>query len=343
MKAARLPVELSPGEVLLQWCHPRLLHRLVLAARAARGWMLLGGLMGAGLLVCTTWGLGWLHPALGPVGFGIGVVLTLLGWVVPFVGSLVMRPAFPWWVTSRRLVIGGTARPRIVALAALDDVELGPAWVVTAVVGGERVRLRPVYAASELWGALLLGRALAEEAFPPVDADAPAPTVGDVVCWNGEGRAGTTRSLGVLVLRKDRVAWVPSQATTLAGRLVSFAGVLAGGAVGLNVRTLRPDPPIQPLLYRLVRVATPGDFDLAIATLARAWGGFVVGTDGVEVSSRAAGDDVSVAVGGGRYRAPRVRHPAWPAIRQAWAAVDRRAPLPPSRVGTSLHAPAAGP
>ncbi|MEQ1572272.1 MAG: hypothetical protein ABMA64_41995 [Myxococcota bacterium] len=319
MKAAGSPVDLAPGEILLRWFVPSLSSRIVTTARTSGALGILGGVVGGVVSVPVAVLLAWIHPALVSVGLFLLLVLVGLGAVVPFVVQFVRRPPVRWWVTSRRLVTQVGGQVRTFDLAAVRDLDVRPPSKMTLVTDEASHQIEPVDALPELWGALRMGRALAPISFPAIDADAPAPTIEEVVCWNGEAHRGTTRLSGVLVFRPGRVAWVPATQTSVGGAVLEVAASLAGAALGLRVRTIRPVPPIDSLFHQLVRAPSDASFDAAIDAVVRVWGGFATALPaGASVSTGRGGDDVSFEVDGVVYRTWNLRHPAWGPIRASY-------------------------
>ncbi|TVQ94320.1 MAG: hypothetical protein EA397_02320 [Deltaproteobacteria bacterium] len=312
-------MDLESGEILLQWLAPSATSRLFMALKRSRlaSWVLVAGALALGvpLWVC----LGLLDPVLFVV---IGVLVmggAALGSVAPFIYELVARPQARWWVTSRRVVVDEGGDPVDYDLGMIQDVKVAPPHEIRLILAGRVERLRWLDALPQLWGALQMGRALRPLSFPEILVEQPETTVPSVVCWWANARRGASHTPGVLVLRKDRLAWVPGQTSTLAGKAGLLAKGLVGAALGFSVRSIYAQPPLDALFYRLLRLKDPTEFDEVLCSVIRAWGGFVhLGAEGLSVNARDGGEDVTFTDGDLVLHAPGVdHHPDWPEVRAA--------------------------
>ncbi len=315
MKAAQLPVELEGGEILLQWYVPTWRARFGSTWKRALPYMGTGGFLSLLFLVFAGLGCGAVHPALGGVALLLGLSGLFVSGVLPF-AFFFSRPLVRWWVTSRRLITVDRGEPRVFALEGLQDIDIRPPFEMTLTIDDQHERLYPVDRWEMLWGALLMGRALARVAFPAVLPDEPDVTVDGAICWNGVAQEGPAQTGGVLVFRPDRVGWVPSITTTREDRWGDLGRAAGGAVLGFKVRTIRPVPPLPALFYRLLRLEDPAAFDATLEAVTRAWGGFVrPGSEGLTVTEGRRGEEVSLEIEGATYQTSKIDHPDWPEVR----------------------------
>jgi len=313
---------MEAGEVLLQWWVPSVTARVTTMVAMGRLWALGASLIT--VLAISAVGVAGmcLHEALILVALVLGLPASFVAFFLVFAYFFLRHPPRRWWVTNRRFLVGTGDKMETYSLDGTFTVEVLSRYKVKVSTGDREEKVAPLHALSELWGALLLGKAMSSVRFPLVDAEAPKQTITRVVCWHAEAKQPLgKRTRGVLVFRPETITWFPSSSGWVGDGVVQAASALAGMMVGVRTTRITPVVPIDGLFYRMLRIETEAEFDATLAAIVGEWGGGRLNAGDGSLK----GSAVVIAVGDTVYTASNITEPGWPEIQQSLGLVDSNA------------------
>jgi hypothetical protein len=199
--------------------------------------------------------------------------------------GLLLLASWPWlrsgryWLTTQRLVWKPRlGRIQVLSLAEIpaDRVSAGPITSTVRIRGRRPMALRYVGGAERLWGGILLLTQAGGYDLPPEGAG-----MAELAWWRGYRVGGLSSQAGVVILRPEYVAFLPSQESK--NLLAMAATEMASSAVGLQRVTIEASYPFDVLLGVLAD-RDPRHFDRWVRKAVERHGGRLWGRVGVKVS-----------------------------------------------------------